>query len=65
MQNESALEYLIREIEEQRTVVVNSILGGNISDYEYRRLVGVIQGLDFAKTTINDLAKRLETDADE
>lgn len=65
MQHETALEHLLREIGEQRTVVVNSVLGGNISDYEYRRLVGVIQGLDFSARTINDLAKRLETDADE
>lgn len=65
MQNPTALDYLIREMEEQRNVVVNSILGGNITEQEYRRLVGVIQGLDFAKTTIRDLAKRLETDADE
>jgi hypothetical protein len=65
MQNQTALEYLSQKVEEQRAVVVNSILGGNISDYEYRRLVGVIQGLDFGTQLINDLAKRLETDADE
>ena len=62
MQNQTALDYLLRQTEEQRMVVVNSILAGNISDYEYRRLVGVIQGLDFNTQLIKDLAKKLEND---
>ena len=65
MQYQNALEHLTSQIEEQRSVVINSILAGNISEPEYRRLVGVIQGLDFSKQLIKDLAKRLETDADE
>lgn len=63
--SDNALDYLIRQVEEQREIVVNSVLTGNISEQEYRRLVGVIQGLDFSTQTIKDLAKRLETDADE
>jgi hypothetical protein len=62
MQYQTALDYLLKQTEEQRTVVVNSILDGNITDYEYRRLVGVIQGLDFNTQLINDLAKKLESD---
>lgn len=62
MQNQTALDYLKREVEEQRTVVVNSILGGNISEPEYRRLVGVLQGLDFSSQLFNDLAKKMEND---
>lgn len=62
MQYQTALDYLLKQTEEQRTIVIDSILSGNISDYEYRRLVGVIQGLDFNTQLIKDLAKKLEGD---
>jgi hypothetical protein len=62
MQNQTALDYLSNKVEEQREIVVNSILTGNISDYEYRRLVGVLQGLDFSSQLFNDLAKKMEND---
>ena len=62
MQYQTALDYLSKKVEEQRVIVVDSILTGNISDYEYRRLIGVIQGLDFSSQIIRDLAKKLESD---
>lgn len=65
MRYDNVLDYLTNEIEEQRTVVAKTVLAGNITEPEYRRLAGVIQGLDYSKQLIKDLAKRLETDADE
>lgn len=64
MQNETALEYLLKKIEEQRNVVVHHVISGNVPEHEYRRLTGVIQGLDFSTNAIKDLANRLEGDAD-
>jgi len=57
------LEYLKSKIEDERSNVVSFLSQGTLKDIEeYRRLCGVIQGLDAAKVLINDLAKRMETD---
>lgn len=62
MRSETVFDHLLRGVEEQRKIVVDSVLTGNISEQEYRRLVGVIQGLDFSTHLIKDLASKLETD---
>jgi len=62
MRNETALGGLLRDIEEQRKIVVDSILGGNLVESEYRRLTGIIQGLDFSTNSIKNLATKLEND---
>jgi hypothetical protein len=57
------LEYLKSKLEDERSNVVSFLSQGTLKDIEeYRRLCGVIQGLDAAKVLINDLAKRMETD---
>ena len=61
MQNQTALDYLIKQTEEQRKIAVDSICRG-LTENEYRRLVGVIQGLDFNTQLIKDLANKLEND---
>lgn len=60
------LSYLDDKIDDHRERQVEFILkGGQIRDFaEYQRLCGVIQGLDFAKQLIADLAKR-ELDGDD
>jgi hypothetical protein len=63
MQYSSAIEYLTSKVLEQRKVVEECLVAGKVSDYpEYQRLCGVVQGLDFAKDLILDLAKKLESD---
>lgn len=63
MQHQTALEYLTSQISEQRTVIENALVAGKLKDFsEYQRLCGVVQGLDFAKQVINDLAHKLEND---
>ena len=57
-------DYLGSKLNEQRTLIIETMIQGKLDEGEYRRLCGVLQGLDFAKNLINDLAKRLE-DADE
>jgi hypothetical protein len=58
----NALEYLDSKLQEERTLIVESITQGNMNEGEYRRLCGALQGLDLARNYIKDLAKRLERD---
>tara|TARA_R110000868_G_scaffold259538_1_gene517790 strand:+ start:4673 stop:4876 length:204 start_codon:yes stop_codon:yes gene_type:complete len=65
MRNQSALEYLTSKVDEQRKIVEEHLVRGNLREFsEYQRLCGVVQGLDFTKQLILDLAKDLEN-ADE
>lgn len=53
--------YLIDKIDEERSIVTDRMVSGSAADYaEYRRLVGVIQGLALARSIIKDLAERME-----
>jgi hypothetical protein len=62
MSYQSGIDYLNLKIEEYRTSIINSLVQGTLSEGEYRRLCGVIQGLDFTRNLNNDLAKRMEND---
>ena len=62
MSYDSGIRYLNSKLEEYRASIINSITQGTLSEGEYRRLCGVLQGLDFAVNLNNDLAKRMETD---
>jgi hypothetical protein len=56
------LEYLKSKLEDERSNIVSFLSQGTLKDIEeYRRLSGIIQGLDAAKVLINDLEKRMET----
>ena len=63
----SVMSYLDNKIDEHREMMTRAVVkGGQVKDYaEYQRLCGVVQGLDFVKQIIADLAKRLETDPDD
>ena len=66
MISEHALSLLVSKFDERREELQDFIGQGALKDYsEYQNLCGVIQGLEFAKQCISDLAKRLEIDADE
>ena len=60
MSYSNALEYLENKLKEERTLIVESIIQGNMNEGEYRRLCGALQGLDLARNYIKDLAKRME-----
>ena len=62
MKTDTAAEYLIRKLEEQRDTVKSEVIRQALTQEEYARLRGVVQGLDFAKELIKDLAKQLEED---
>ena len=58
----NALEYLDSKLQEERTLIVESLIQGKLNEGEYKRLCGALQGLELAKNHIKDLAKRLERD---
>lgn len=62
MSYSNALEYLDSKLQEERVLIVESLIQGKLNEGEYKRLCGALQGLDLAKTHIKDLAKRLERD---
>jgi hypothetical protein len=65
MKTDTAAEYLTRKIDEAIESTTRAITRGHVTTFdEYRRLTGVIQGLDAAKQLIGDLAKNLEDDND-
>jgi len=66
MNYDAALNYIQTQLKNRRAELEAFLGAGAINDIaEYKRVCGVIQGLDFAEGVILDLAQRLETDADE
>lgn len=58
----NALEYLDAKLQDERTLIVETLTQGKLNEGEYKRLCGALQGLELAKNHIKDLAKRLERD---
>jgi hypothetical protein len=58
----NALDYLDSKLQDERTLIVETLIQGKLNEAEYKRLCGALQGLDLAKNHIRDLAKRLERD---
>jgi len=58
----SDVEYVKRKFAEERQSCADALTSGRINDIaEYKRLCGVIQGLNRAEEIITDLAKKKET----
>ena len=62
MSYSNALEYLESKIQEERMTIVATVTTGTLSEGEYKRLCGALQGLDLAVSYIKDLAKRMDED---
>ena len=58
----NALEYLEAKLQDERALIVETLIQGKLNEGEYKRLCGALQGLELAKNHIKDLAKRLERD---
>lgn len=66
MSYSNPLEYINSKLDERRIEIEQHLGRGSAKDYpEYQKLCGVIQGLEFAKQTVLDLAQRMEHDEDE
>jgi len=62
----SEFEYLQSKYDDRIKELGSFLAQGTVKDIsEYQRICGVIQGLNIANELLLDLAKRLETDADE
>ena len=62
----NAYEYLIADFTKQQDTIGVQLSNGRVTSMEeYRRLCGLIQGLEYAKETVKDLQNRQERDADE
>jgi hypothetical protein len=60
MSYSNALEYLDTRLQEERMLVIDTLIQGKLDEGEYKRLCGALQGLDLACNHLKDLAKRLE-----
>jgi hypothetical protein len=60
MNYSTPLEYLDSKLEEEKRLIVDSLIQGKLNESEYKRLCGALQGLDLAKNHIKDLANKLE-----
>ena len=58
----NALEYLESKLQDERALIVATLIQGKLNEGEYKRLCGALQGLDLAKNHIKDLAKRMDQD---
>jgi len=66
MNPSSEFEYLQSKYDDRIKELGSFLAQGTVKDIaEYQRICGVIQGLNIANEFLLDLAKRLETDADE
>jgi hypothetical protein len=55
------VDLIVSKLHEMRESCVNSISRGAVQNMEdYRRLVGVIQGVEFAISVVRDVEERLE-----
>jgi len=60
MSYSNALEYLDTRLQEERMLIIDTLIQGKLDEGEYKRLCGALQGLDLARNHLKDLAKRLE-----
>jgi len=56
----NALEYLTQKLEEERVLIVDTLVQGKLDEGEYKRLCGALQGLALAISHTKDLTKRME-----
>lgn len=59
---DTGLELLADQLQSQIERVKDCMVEQALEHPEYLRLRGLIQGLEYAKTVIKDLAKKLEND---
>lgn len=60
---DTAFSYLLKKLDERRTELLRHMSQGTLLDYaEYKRICGVIQGLDHAVEEVKDLATKMEQD---
>lgn len=57
----NVLELLLDRVREEMAKVTNALAGGSCKDFmEYKRLVGMLEGLQYVEQQIVDLNRRLD-----
>ena len=65
MDNHRVLGHVAKEIDKLRADQISFLVAGSVKDFaEYRHLCGVIRGLTFAETFVNDLVQKMENSDD-
>lgn len=65
MSETNAVEYMLKQLTDERERAATSILSGRATLEEYHRLCGVLQGLDYAKELLKSTVKMVaEEDVD-
>jgi hypothetical protein len=59
MKEATGTDLMVSKLEEMQATCTASLLGGVASIEEYRRIVGVVQGVKYAVEVIRDVEKRL------
>jgi hypothetical protein len=62
MSKDTAAEFIVKRIRQQRERIVESMTRGMNFEPNYHRAVGQVEGLDYAIALINDTAKRVAED---
>jgi len=58
---DTAFNYLLKKLDDRRADLLRHVAQGTLPDYaEYKRICGVIQGLDHATEEVKDLATKME-----
>lgn len=66
MSSTTGIELMLKKIEEMKNNITESLANGNVGSFEeYRRVTGIIQGLDYSSSVIRDVEQRLIGDDDE
>ena len=63
---DGALEILVKQIDERRTLLTNALNAGHCADFaEYKYTVGQVRGLAVAQSLISDLLRNLKENDDD
>lgn len=65
MSETTAVDFMLKQLSEQRMTAANNVLSGRATQDEYHRLCGVIQGLDYAKELIETAIKMAAQEDDD
>jgi hypothetical protein len=62
MSTDTAAEFIVRKIRQQRERIVENMTRGMNFEPYYHRAVGQVEGLDYAIELINDTARKVAND---
>ena len=58
---EDALSLLVKQMDDEKLSVAESLVNGSALDFaEYRRMCGVIRGLELAQRIVGEMRERLQ-----